>query len=64
LIDGSATVYAEIGTLPGVYATGSTVEQCRGELRRFSRNELLLGLSMRHYIPPIDGIELRVREAS
>ena len=63
LIDGGATVYAEIHELPGVYATGPTVEDCRTELREVLEEWVLLGLTMRHEIPAVDGIELAIREA-
>jgi predicted RNase H-like HicB family nuclease len=63
LIDGGATVYAEIRELPGVYATSPSVEECRTELREVLEEWVLLGLTMRHAIPPVDGIELAIREA-
>ena len=63
LIDGGATFYGEINALPGVYAVGETLEQCRGVLREVLEEWVLLGLAMQHPIPPIAGIELRVREA-
>ena len=62
LIDGGATVYAEIPGLNGVYATSLTVEECRAELREVLEEWVLLGLTMGHAIPPVDGIELRVPE--
>jgi predicted RNase H-like HicB family nuclease len=63
LIDGGETVYAEIPGMDGVYATSATVEACRTELREVLEEWVLLGLAMRHAIPPVDGIELAVREA-
>ncbi len=62
-IDGGATVYAEIPGLDGVYATSPTVEACREELRGVLEEWVLLGLTTRHPLPPVDGIELRVPEA-
>jgi len=63
LIDGGASVYAEIPGLDGVYATGATVEGCRAELREVLEEWVLLGLTMRHEIPPVDGMELRAGKA-
>ena len=63
LIDSGATVYGVIPGLDGVYATAETVEACRSDLREVLEEWLLLGLTMNHPIPPVDGIELRVREA-
>jgi len=56
LIDGGTTVYGEVVPLPGVYATAATVEDCRSELREVLEEWVLLGLSMQHPIPPVDGI--------
>lgn len=63
LIDDGKVVYADIPGLSGVYATCPTVEACRAELREVLEEWVLLGLTMGHVIPPIDGIELAVREA-
>lgn len=56
LIDGGATVYAEIASLPGVYATAATVEECRAQLGEVLEEWLLLGLAMHHPIPSVVGI--------
>jgi predicted RNase H-like HicB family nuclease len=63
LIDGGTAVYAEIRELPGVYASGPTVEECRAELREVLEEWVLLGLTLHHPIPPVEGIELAIREA-
>ena len=63
LIDDGESVYGAIADLTGVYASASTLEECRAELREVLEEWVLLGLSLRHPIPTIDGIELRIREA-
>lgn len=63
LIDGGATVYGAIPGLDGVYATADSVEACRSDLREVLEEWLLLGLTMKHPIPPVDGIELCISRA-
>jgi predicted RNase H-like HicB family nuclease len=64
LIDGGATFYGHISDLPGVWATGESLEACRDELREVLEGWVVLGLALGHPIPPIGGLELRVPQAS
>ena len=55
------------GTIPsfsGVYATGATVEECRAELSEILEEWVLLGISLHHPLPAIDGIELVIGEVA
>lgn len=63
IIDSGTTIYGAIPGLDGVYATAGSVEDCRSDLREVLEEWLLLGLTIGHRIPPVDGIELRIREA-
>ncbi len=56
--------FANVPELPGVWASGATVETCREELREVIEGWLLLGLRQGDEIPALDGISLEVREAS
>ncbi len=61
-LDAGEGFYGCIPELPGVYATGPTLEACRDELASVLEEWVLLGLRMGHAIPPLDGIDLAVRE--
>jgi predicted RNase H-like HicB family nuclease len=53
-------VYAEIPSLPGVYAVAATRDESEAELREVLEEWLLLGLTMGHAIPPIGGAGLHI----
>lgn len=46
--------YGEIPPCPGVYATASTLEDCRAELQEVLEGWIVLGLRMGHAIPPLN----------
>ena len=52
----------EIPLLEGVFATAATLEDCREELRSVLEGWIILGLSMRHPFPEIDGHGLTVQQ--
>jgi predicted RNase H-like HicB family nuclease len=54
-IDNPEPYYASVPGLPGVWATGKTIEECRRELISTIEGWIVLGLRMGHPIPPIDG---------
>jgi len=56
LEDGS--YYGWIEELAGVWASGSTLEECRRELHSVLEDWLLLGLKMGHRITPIGDVDL------
>lgn len=55
IIENDEPYYGEIPELDGVWATGKTLEECREELRATVEDWLLLGLKLRHPIPPLGG---------
>mgnify|MGYP000058932844 CR=1 FL=1 len=50
--------YGEIPGLPGVLATGKTLEECRANLEDALDAWLVLGLQMGHSIPSVGGVNL------
>lgn len=60
--DGSA--YGTIPGLQGVWASGATLESCRGELEQVLQDWLTRSLARSMPIPPIDGIDLTIREVT
>lgn len=52
--------FAEIPELPGVYGTGTTVEAARKDLFESLQEWIVLGLSLGHTLPAIDGVELTI----
>ena len=63
-LEESGEFYGEIPELPGVWATGSTMEECRAELREVLEECIALGLSMNHYIPVLSGVDVNVETVS
>lgn len=59
LEDGS--YYGWIEELPGVWAIGSSLEECREELQSVIEDWLLLGLRLGHNITPIGDIDLNTQ---
>ena len=55
IIDDPEPYYASVPGLPGVWATGKTIEECRRELISTIEGWIVLGLRMGHPIPSIDG---------
>lgn len=51
--------YGEIPELPGVMATGETLERCRENLEDALDQWIALGLQLGHELPPIDGVRLQ-----
>lgn len=56
--------FAGVPELPGVWASASTLEACRDELREVIEDWLLVGLRQGEAIPVIEGLSLEVRESS
>lgn len=49
---------SKIDLLPGVWADGENLEECRKQLREVLEEWLLLSLRMGHHIPVIDKIDI------
>ncbi|HXU22577.1 MAG TPA: type II toxin-antitoxin system HicB family antitoxin [Tepidiformaceae bacterium] len=55
------------GTIPGfdgVYATGTTRDACRLELTEVLEEWVLLGISLHHPLPVVDGVQLIVGQVA
>ncbi|MBD3183713.1 type II toxin-antitoxin system HicB family antitoxin [Candidatus Poribacteria bacterium] len=56
--------YGEIPGFNGVYANTDTLESCREELQGVLEEWILLRVSMNLYLPVVDGIEIKIKEAA
>ena len=55
------------GTIPGfdgVWSNEPTLESCRQELQEALEDWILLGVSLNHELPIVDGIELKYSEVA
>lgn len=57
-----STFYGEIPGLDGVFANAATLEACRDELEEVLEEWVLFRVSRNLDLPPIGGVELRVRK--
>jgi predicted RNase H-like HicB family nuclease len=62
LADG--TFYGEIPRCQGVYSNTITLETCREELQEVLEEWILLGLTLGHPLPVIDGLSLTMHTAA
>ena len=53
--------WGEIPGLQGVWAEGTTLEECRETLGEVLEDWLIVGFRKRHHIPVVDGIDLNER---
>jgi predicted RNase H-like HicB family nuclease len=60
ILEDDGSFYGSIPELQGVWANADTLEECREELESVLEGWLLLGISLHHPIPSIDGVEIRV----
>ncbi|MEW5830636.1 MAG: type II toxin-antitoxin system HicB family antitoxin [Chloroflexota bacterium] len=58
------TYYGEIPGFDGVWASASTLEECRESLRETLEDWLILGLRMGHSLPVVANINLIPADAS
>lgn len=56
--------FGEIPGFDGVWANASTVEECRKELIEVLEEWLLLKIRDNDPIPPVEGVELRIKKTS
>ena len=54
--------FAEVPSFEGVWANGSTVEECRHELREVLEEWLILKIRDRDSIPEIEGVSIQIKE--
>ena len=53
--------YGEIPGFDGVLAYAETTEGCSSELEQVLEDWILLGVSLQHELPEVDGLSLRVK---
>ncbi len=58
------TFSAEVPELPGVLATGDALEACREELAEVVEEWVLVRVARGLDVPPLGGIEVKVKHAS
>lgn len=63
-LEESQEFYGEIPELPGVWASGRTMDECRAELREVLEEWVAMGLSMNHHIPVLSGVDVNVETVS
>jgi len=59
IIDDAEPYYGEIPELPGVWASGMTLEECRSKLSSALEDWLFFSIAKGLPIPPLGGIELK-----
>jgi len=59
-----AGYFGTIAGLQGVGAHAETLEACREELREVLEEWMVLGLTMGHTLPEIDGLTLSIQEVA
>jgi predicted RNase H-like HicB family nuclease len=64
VLEDDGSFFSSIPRLKGVWANAPTLEACRQELAEVLEDWLLLSLDRKLPIPPIAGIELKVREVA
>jgi predicted RNase H-like HicB family nuclease len=55
MLEDQVGFYGSIPGAAGVWATGSTLEECRSELLEVLEEWVLLGIAMGHELPEFDG---------
>ncbi len=63
ILSDDGTYYGEIPGFQGVWANAKTLEKCRQELQEVLEDWIVLGLSLHHPLPKVQGIELAVKVA-
>lgn len=56
--------HGSIAGFEGVWANEPTLEACRQELQEALEDWILLGVSLNHELPVVDGIELKYSEVA
>ena len=64
ILPDDGTYYGEIRECNGVYANATTLEECREQLRQVLEEWVLFRVHRNLPLPPIDGIELTIKEVA
>ncbi len=58
MLEDDQSFYGSIAECNGVWASAATLEECRHQLEEVLEDWLLVGISLRHPLPIIDGIDM------
>lgn len=58
------TFYGSIAGFQGLWANEPSLEACREELQEALEDWILLGVSLNHELPVVDGLELKYSEVA
>jgi predicted RNase H-like HicB family nuclease len=58
ILEDDGTFFGHIPDCKGVWANEITLEACRDELESALEDWLLVGISLHHHLPVIDGIDI------
>jgi predicted RNase H-like HicB family nuclease len=61
MLPDGAGYFGTLEGLQGVWAQAETLEACREELREVLKAWMVLGLTMGHLLPPLDGMTLTIQ---
>jgi predicted RNase H-like HicB family nuclease len=64
IINNDEPFYGEINKLPGVWATGKTLEECRNNLKEVVEGWLLVSIKKNLPLPKLGDFEIREIEES
>jgi predicted RNase H-like HicB family nuclease len=62
IIEDQDPYYGEVPGLDGIWASGSTLEECRRELEKTIEDWLLFSVAKGLPIPPLEDVEIHVPE--
>lgn len=60
ILEDDGSFFGEIPECQGVWSNADTLEECREELESVLEGWIMLGISMHHSFPVLDGIEIKV----
>lgn len=64
ILDENGEFYGEIAACQGVYATATSLEECRNELAEALEDWLLFRIHQHLELPVIDGLEISIKKES
>ena len=64
ILEDDGSYYGEIPELEGVYANEKNLESCRTALEEILEEWIFLRISKNFPIPPLDGIDLNIKEVT
>ncbi|MGB3204193.1 MAG: type II toxin-antitoxin system HicB family antitoxin [Crinalium sp.] len=64
MLENDEGFYGEIIGANGVWATGTTLEDCRRELLEVLEEWIILGIARGHQLPEFDGVTIKVESVA